>query len=1336
MEPIFNAPTAPPLPKHSTNTTNNDLEDRNTNPMGIQSSRCSSVSSITSNSSNSNPPCTSTNSSVSLSAHASFADLSLSSGSLQNINLSNTLPQAQDATNKENVWATNADTDTTQRRSARISKKRKLGHVAYYTPKSWEAVYGPPKKKQKTTHRAPKALKPSVNELNKNSNTITNTSKPMTANQRLFKQNSKMKQMQNQLEKKKVQWLKHHYSAFEPFFSDKTKRRLRPKASSSSKSIDIARPKELEAQPETLQHGVLRDYQLHSVNWMRRLRHNGVPAILADEMGLGKTIQSIATIAAFLEDANDCNNRESPSLIICPLSVAEAWMSEFEKWMPHLKCVLFHGPKVQRENMMRDSIVFGKFDICVTTYEIATNNLGFLSKFCWNYFILDEAHRIKNEKTNWHHALKTIWSRCLFCVLLTGTPIQNNLHELWSLLSFMFGDAVFDDDSGAIFDSAYDQSSNTQDKKLLALVPYLLNPFFLRRLKSEVEVSLPPKEEIIIKLSMSHEQRKYYQTFLMAHASLIDEVSDTLYGGDRKRAKTQVSTWKKLRALYMNLRKIALHPFLLEDVGNDGYDGDELIAHSSKLQLLDKLLARLSAEGHRVLLFSCFTLVLDLLEVYCSYRGYRYLRLDGSTSRIRRKIDIMRFNDDPNSPFLIYLISNRAGGLGINLQSADTVIHFDTDWNPQADLQAQARAHRIGQKNMVKIYRLISKNTVEERILFRSQQKLYLDAVVNQGVNAVVNDDKFDLENSDLLGAIKFGAQRMFDKKSSSKNDEIDLDILLARSYNISDDHKEERHKLLEDLSAQNNVRDFNFSQKLKAGNEFEGKIYEKKAFQQVTAHSSSSSRKRGRSGRTAELIVDGLRFSTRIDRAPRSEFYTQCSQWIYDSRNTTPFAHEDDICWGCDAEFDCDDAVIECHSCPKTFHAKGACWQGERTRMGVFLCSQHHCFKCGAKTSECGMILRCLGCQLSFCYACSPDPHWKQNDDGLYFVDECVVAQHYSYALPKSSYMYILCGKQCKDFYDNNYSKRDLPDLSPSYDDLPLQITKHSSSSNRCKKKLSQITIDSRIRSYDMANNVMDRLRMNLTGDCQLICAFYSILYETEDDAAVKKEHFLECAEIKNELSNKLSLPQWTQCWQCKKWRICAVKLTKIGCKTIEKWQCAPSCSTFITVDTGALSKEELSILRLQRELMAAQLKKSSECEAIEKRMLRIIETHKLQNIDSIQTKDAFVCDARFNGIAQWNGITLPAADDDRLCSFYHHLLSQFRHWRVESLKTLCDLVGFVVVSKMLKKGSKKSKRKEFRVDQIALSYQKDKIINALAAFLICPSNEALLLTTQYFKQ
>eukprot|EP00497_Spongosphaera_streptacantha_P001436 TRINITY_DN2011_c0_g2_i1.p1 TRINITY_DN2011_c0_g2~~TRINITY_DN2011_c0_g2_i1.p1 ORF type:complete len:337 (+),score=82.37 TRINITY_DN2011_c0_g2_i1:125-1012(+) len=270
------------------------------------------------------------------------------------------------------------------------------------------------------------------------------------------------------------------------------------------------------------------------------------------------------------------------------------------------------------------------------------------------------------------------------------------------------------------------------DKGLLTKSPRLLNCIMLRRLKQDVAKGLPPKEEIILKLPMSEFQLNIYKKALAKYSNILDAEKD----------KRGADDWKEIRHLYTTLRKVANHPYLIEGIEPiDEVDPENLVKNSGKMAILDRFLKRLKAEGHRVLIFSMFTHVLNILEDYLNMRGYNYLRLDGSTHRTRRTIDIQRFNA-PDSEHFVYLITNRAGGLGINLQSADTVIHFDTDWNPQADLQAQARAHRIGQKRKVKIYRMITEDTVEERILFRSQQKLYLDAVVNKGVGMLQDAEK------------------------------------------------------------------------------------------------------------------------------------------------------------------------------------------------------------------------------------------------------------------------------------------------------------------------------------------------------------------------------------------------------------------------------------------------------------------------------------------------------------------------------------------------------------------------------------------------------------------
>jgi len=798
----------------------------------------------------------------------------------------------------------------------------------------------------------------------------------------------------------------------------------------------------------------------------------------------------------------------------------------------------------------------------------------------------------------------------------------------------MFGDDVFDTESAAIFDAAYDSTACRQDKKLLSMTPHLIRPFFLRRLKSQVETSLPPKEEIIVKLAMSRDQRRYYKSFLMAHSALLDEVSASFGDKDKKRARGLVTEWKKLRALYMNLRKIALHPFLLENLWPrvTVKNCPEVIAHSSKLQVLDQLLVRLKKGGHRVLLFSCFTMVLDLLVIYCRFRKWRFLRLDGSTSRIRRKIDIQRFNDDPNSPFFLYLISNRAGGLGINLQSADTVIHFDTDWNPQSDLQAQARAHRIGQKKMVKIYRLISKDTVEERILFRSQQKLYLDAVVMTTAKMMQDaEDKddgtdaepLDLDDHDLLKCIKFGAHKMMES-GDAENDDIDLDLLLERSYKVSgvgdgdgdingaesmEKEKASRQKLLRDLSAENNVADFDFSKPLVAGNVFEGRVYEKKQFVAGTLDDvECTGSRRAAHKRTRTETVDGMQFQVAVEEDPQLGFYQNCGRQIYDfsKRTASLWHHESTRCWGCDGHFDADSERIECSKCPKTFHHDDQCWRGYDGGFGAPQCSQHRCYECGLKTSECGLILRCLGCPMSYCLECAPAPHWKsENGDGLHFVDECAVTQHHGFSLPESSYMFIWCGSQCRTWYLDVYSERDLPDLSATVDELDHEMvrrlradrdgeregdsvssseSKSKSKSKRNKKKkvelqraqrrsLSEISVEWRVRSRFMANGLMDRLKENMDGNWPIIDALYDALYsfdvdgsvhdDDEDDAnddglgmdnapdpaaSILGADYLAIRRVRECADRELTAPQWIQCVDCKQWRVIPVGIGRIG--------------------------------------------------------------------------------------------------------------------------------------------------------------------------------------------
>jgi len=1316
----------------------------------VSTSASSSMSDLRSNSDIQSAPAS--RSSSILSTDNRFANMDISRGYDVDVDTENDIDLAFDP--------------NARRKSSRIARKRRLGHCAVYAD-------APPKKK----HRKNPSL----------------TKRPTTKSP-LSIQNARLRSVRKALLAKRRAWLQYHFASFEPFLSGRARRKLRPSADAKPEIIDVAA---LPSQPALLDaRYTLRSYQLFSVNWLRGLRANGVPAILADEMGLGKTIQSIAAIAAYLGDTPSAEH--GPSLMIVPLSVAEAWLTECRKWLPSQRVVLFHGAKKERELIKKRKLQFGAFDLVVTTYEMAVNkdSMALLRRFEWAYLILDEAHRIKNEKTRWYAAMRCLHARSLHTLLLTGTPLQNNMHELWALLAFMFGAEVFDDEAADIFDSAYNQSGahNEHDAALLSKTAHLIRPFLLRRLKSDVEHSVPPKEEIIIKLKMSAAQRVYYKTYLASYAALLDEAAQAMaamHNGNRAAAKATVSQYKKLRNLFLNLRQIALHPFLMENLRAQGKAAlcsvGELVSHSSKLQLLDALLPRLQSEGHRVLLFSCFTMVLDVLEIYCRHRAIRYLRLDGSTSRLRRKVDIARFNDDPNSPFFLYLISNRAGGLGINLQSADTVIHFDTDWNPQSDLQAQARAHRIGQTRMVKIYRLISKDTVEERILLRSQQKLYLDAVVNEGAKRL-NDaaaaadasTTLDLNDDDLLSTITFGADKLFDDDGDGDADQIDLDVLLDRSYKIKDstaddaEGKASRKAMLRDLSASNNARDFNFSAKLKESREFEGRRYEKAELDEsqmttiaATTETSTSTSRRKRKTKTHTFVVDGLRFESAVEDEPLLRFYEQCSAHIYEERKKKCFAHESARCWGCDEEFaeGGDDEVIACHECPKVFHARGGCWKGDwHGTTGVPICSQHRCFECGAKPAECGMVFRCCGCQRSFCVDCAPAPHWTCDDadgdgDGLFYLDteNCAVAEHFGFRLPPNSYMNVLCSAQCKAWYDAEYTKRARPDLRVAAEALPTALRRRIAQKT-APRALREFEVDARVRTAFMPKMAMRRMRQNLDADCPLIRALYHILFFADDDdgddgddddlkEGVLGKHYALIDELRECAERELTAPQWRQCAECRAWRVVAVPIAEVlspSADAIAKWQrCADDKA--LGADGGCAAKQskpskahfcalELAVLKRQRALMAkgADGRNGDVDGGVDAELRRRVNALRDCGIGSVSAyRPRHAVDARWKGIGAWRGVGA-GADEKAHCAMFEHLMRSLREWRMEALKTLADHLGFVVVSKQRLKG----RPGEFHCDFISASYEKEKVLRRMAAFLVCPRREALECTTAEFSK
>ncbi|GAY42578.1 hypothetical protein CUMW_067990 [Citrus unshiu] len=469
-------------------------------------------------------------------------------------------------------------------------------------------------------------------------------------------------------------------------------------------------------QPTLLQGGELRAYQLEGLQWMLSLFNNNLNGILADEMGLGKTIQTIALIAYLLEN----KGVTGPHVIVAPKAVLPNWINEFSTWAPSIAAVVYDGRPDERKAMREEFFSErGRFNVLITHYDLIMRDRQYLKKVQWIYMIVDEGHRLKNHECA---LAKTISGyQIQRRLLLTGTPIQNSLQELWSLLNFLLPTIFnsvenFEEWFNAPFKDR-GQVALTDEEQLLIIrrLHHVIRPFILRRKKDEVEKYLPGKSQVILKCDMSAWQKVYYQ-----------QVTDV----GRVGLDTGTGKSKSLQNLSMQLRKCCNHPYLFVGEYNM-WRKEEIIRASGKFELLDRLLPKLRKSGHRVLLFSQMTRLMDILEIYLKLNDFKFLRLDGSTKTEERGTLLKQFNA-PDSPYFMFLLSTRAGGLGLNLQTADTVIIFDSDWNPQMDQQAEDRAHRIGQKKEVRVFVLVSVGSIEEVILERAKQKMGIDAKVIQ----------------------------------------------------------------------------------------------------------------------------------------------------------------------------------------------------------------------------------------------------------------------------------------------------------------------------------------------------------------------------------------------------------------------------------------------------------------------------------------------------------------------------------------------------------------------------------------------------------------------------
>ena len=533
--------------------------------------------------------------------------------------------------------------------------------------------------------------------------------------------------------------------------------------------------------------GEMRDYQLKGVKWMISLYQNGLNGILADQMGLGKTVQTIGFISHLRS-----KGVHGPYLIIGPLSTLPNWISEFQRWAPSIPCMLYHGSKQERAAMRNTSIkvprggaVDDAFPVICTSYEIVIADRKFFMHHHFKYIVVDEGHRLKNFECKLLRELRLIPTNNK--LLLTGTPLQNNLPELWSLLNFLLPD-VFSSlgDFQSWFDftsedvaraeangKADELSPDNQRARVVSKLHNILRPFLLRRLKMDVETSLPRKKEIVLYAQMTKPQKELNKKLV---EKTIEEAMRKLAA---EGSSTGGSVVTNLNNTLMQCRKNCNHPDLI----TGPYDGsvvlpplETLVEQCGKMKLLHRLLLKLKAKGHKVLIFSQMTKMLDLLEHYLECQSITPCRIDGNVSYHDRQRYMHEFNSNPD--VFVFLLSTRAGGLGINLTAADTVIIYDSDWNPHQDMQAMDRCHRIGQTRPVHVYRLCTAHSVEGRMLRRANDKLKL-------MRIVMKKGEFEQEQKKEVKDVGQGGVRAEELLDLLKDDIRQEDV--SQSKDISD---------------------------------------------------------------------------------------------------------------------------------------------------------------------------------------------------------------------------------------------------------------------------------------------------------------------------------------------------------------------------------------------------------------------------------------------------------------------------------------------------------------------------------------------------------------------
>lgn len=602
-------------------------------------------------------------------------------------------------------------------------------------------------------------------------------------------------------------------------------------------------------QPKMLSEGTeLKNYQQVGINWLSLLYKDKLSCILADEMGLGKTLQVIAFLAHLKE-----LGEAGPHLVVCPASTLENWLREFTRFCPQMRIEAYYGGQNERHEI-RESIEAapGSFDVMVTTYNLATGHkadTGFLKSMGFNVVVYDEGHLLKNSQSERYNKLMKL--RANFRVLLTGTPLQNNLRELISLLSFILPRLFTEnrDDLLEVFKfkakATTDESDKSKDDLLseqrIRKAKTMMQPFVMRRRKEQVLAHLPAKTHEVLKCEMTDRQREIYRTQMKRNKRGLKSAKDQVDEQQALKKKEQREAGKQLDNVLMQLRKAALHPLLFRELyteeklrqmakaimneevykkANETYIfedmqvmndfeldrlcrqfpvtlgefllDDSAYHESGKIRALVKLLEEAIKKGDRILLFSQFTQVLDIIQRVLDLMEVKHIRMDGQTPVEARQDLIDQYHE--NEELKVFLLSTKAGGFGINLAVANVVVVFDLSFNPHDDKQAEDRAHRVGQTRPVHVYRMITQDTIEENILDLANTKLALDKQVSEDAKDGEDEDEIDTEKEayvagQLLGINHSGAAPEEDsdddesddgapapKRTKKRTDEIDDD--------------------------------------------------------------------------------------------------------------------------------------------------------------------------------------------------------------------------------------------------------------------------------------------------------------------------------------------------------------------------------------------------------------------------------------------------------------------------------------------------------------------------------------------------------------------------------